>query len=173
MSAGEGTPLISRATLPLATTSTVESAQLEAMIRPSASTSTPSQAPGPRAITVGALSPDFHENTAGPPNDTTTKLEFAASHVIPFGRSRVSPCAATLTSRFAPTRKMRSGPGWLTLPVASIRIPVSVTYNAPSGPIARSFKNFAPSFARSTVATGAKFLNDLAVGPDEIGRAHV
>src|SRR5437879_6513986 len=93
MSAGDGTPLINRSILPPAMTSTVESAQLDAMMRPSASTSTPSHWPAPLASTVGAASPGFQAKIAGPPNATTMNRAFAASQAMPLGPSSVPPAS--------------------------------------------------------------------------------
>src|SRR5438132_8583615 len=51
--------------------------------------STPSNPPGPLAITLGALSPGFHASTERPPNCTTMKRLPTESNVIPLGRPSV------------------------------------------------------------------------------------
>src|SRR5881397_3201395 len=127
MSAGDGTPVITFTSCPVSYADTVESVQLDTRILVPA-TSTPSNPPGPLAMTLGALSPGFHASTVlVGPNDTMMNRLPTGSTVIPFGQPRLSPFAAIDTLRSGPMRNTRSGPGCSTLPRSSNRIPVSVT----------------------------------------------
>ena len=93
---------------------------MEITKRPSASRSTPSQPPGPVAMTAGRLSPGAHPKTEPAANGTTRKRPSPGSQVIPFGPPSAAPSAAVVTVRSGPRRKMRSGPEWL-MPAESKR----------------------------------------------------
>src|ERR1041384_8052319 len=122
MSAGLPTPLITFTSFPDSYIDTVESFQLDTYSMPSES-STPSNPPGPVAMTVGAASPGFQPNTYGPLFDTTINRPVLAAQVMPLGPLRVSPWAATLTLRSGAILKIRSGPGCDMLNLASKPIP--------------------------------------------------
>src|SRR6266850_1378518 len=138
MSAGLGTPLIRFVPWPFTYLYTLESAQLETQIAPW-TISTPSNWPGPVAMTVGAASPGFHANRDGPPKGTTMNRPLAASQVMPLGRLNASPFAATLTLRSGAIRKIWSAPGCST-PDGPNLTAVSVTYSEPSGAAVMSFR---------------------------------
>src|SRR5881392_201969 len=54
---------------------------------------TPSNPPGPFAITLGALSSGFHASTDRPPNSTITNRLPTGSSAMPFGRPRMQHVA--------------------------------------------------------------------------------
>src|SRR5438093_12588676 len=102
MSAGLGTPVITFTSCPLSYADTVESVQLDTRIFVPA-TSTPSNPPGPLAMTLGALSAGSHASTVVlGPNDTMLNR-------LPAGPT-VTPCGQPTRPRFAAIDHLRSEP---------------------------------------------------------------